>query len=75
MSGFDKQQVIADNIAARENEIAMYDLNITNYRYVLEMPNEPAMATFIKEVRDLLASEIYQRRKAEIILMALRAQA
>ncbi len=68
-----KQQVIADNITARENEIAVYDINIANYEHVVA--NAPAeMAEFADECKARLEGERRERRKAEMVLTALRAQ-
>lgn len=70
-----KQQVIADNITARENEIAVYDINIANYLHVITAAaDEPAMAEFIDGLRQRIDAEQLERRKAELILAALRSQ-
>lgn len=69
-----RQQVIADNIEARENEIAVYDINIFNYTYVLSRPVEPELEGFVEEIRERCRTEVLERRKAEIILQALNAQ-
>lgn len=68
-----KQQVIADNITARENEIAVYDINIANYEHVIEHADAD-MAEFVEGLRQRIADEQRERRKAELILNALRAQ-
>lgn len=71
-----KQQVIADNITARENEIAVYDINIANYEHVIaHAADEPGMGEFAAELRQRIDAERQERRKAELILNALRSQA
>lgn len=70
-----KQQVILDNITGRENEIALYDINITNYEHAIKAAEgEAGMEEFVQRLRDLLVSERRERRKAELILNALRSQ-
>lgn len=70
-----KQQVIADNITARENEIAVYDINIANYEHVIAATGgDSSMAEFAAELRQRIDAERHERRKAELILNALRSQ-
>lgn len=71
------QQVIADNILARENEIAVYTLNIANYEHVLANATEEDVGTlegFLLGLHERIAAEKLERRKAELILNALRSQ-
>lgn len=70
-----KQQVIADNITARENEIAVYDINIANYEHVIAATEgDPEMAEFSQQLRERIAGERHERRKAELVLNALKSQ-
>lgn len=70
-----KQQVIADAIEARENEIVLYDINIANYEHAVEASkSEPGMEEWVQQLEERLVSERRERRKAELILNALRSQ-
>lgn len=68
-----KHQVIVDNITARENEITVYDINIANYKYVIAHA-EPEMVEFVAGLHERIIAESFERRKAELILNALRSQ-
>ncbi len=70
-----KQQVIADNITARENEIVVYDINIANYEHVIaHADHDSTLSEFLEGLRGRIAAERAERRKAELILNALRSQ-
>lgn len=70
-----KQQVIADNITARENEIAVYEINIANYLHVIAATrDDDTMVEFVQQLKERIASERHEMRKAELILAALKAQ-
>lgn len=68
-----KQQVLLDNITARENEIVVYDINVANYEHVIAHAG-PDMSEFVDGLRQRIEAEKFERRKAELILNALRAQ-
>lgn len=68
-----KQQVIVDNITARENEITVYDINIANYEHVIAHAG-PEMVEFAAGLHERIVAERLERRKAELILNALRSQ-
>ncbi len=69
-----KRRILGDNITAREQELAMYDINIANYTFVLGMEPEEGLADFRAELKTRLVEERFQRRKSEVILIALNAQ-
>lgn len=72
-----RQQVIVDNITARENEITVYDINIANYKHVLDnvsVTDTVTLKDFLTGLHERIAAERLERRKAELILNALRSQ-
>jgi hypothetical protein len=75
-----KEQIIAENITAREHSIMLYDINIDNYTYAIadidatENPSEDLVA-YRQQLIQLLASERREQSKEQVILRALQAQA
>lgn len=70
-----KQQLIADNIEARENEITVYELNIANYEHAAcAAEREGDMAEFAADLRQRIEAERFELRKARLIFNALKAQ-
>lgn len=66
-----KKEVIENNIKARREEIAGYEINIFNYEYILERTDDEAFASQIAEGIDGNKREM---KKAMLVLEALEAQ-
>jgi hypothetical protein len=75
-----KQEIITENITAREHSIMLYQINIDNYTYAIadidatENPSEDLIA-YRQQLTQLLASERREQSKEQVILRALQAQA
>jgi len=75
-----KQEIITENITAREHSIMLYQINIENYTYAFadidatETPSEDLIA-YRQQLTQLLASERREQSKEQVILRALQAQA
>lgn len=77
-----REQVLTENIIARENEIMMYQINIDNYEWAVAnedfTDDDPATQQQMEEHRDRLMegikNEKREKRKSEMILAALEAQ-
>lgn len=70
-----KQQVVNDSIASREQEVALYEINIDNYQHAAAAASaDPSMAEFAQQLKDRIVSEQMEMKKSVLILNALRAQ-
>lgn len=78
----DKEQILADAVLARENEILMYQINIDNYQSMLDAPYEPTgdadfdaeMLAYRDQIAELLKSEKREQAKSKMVLAALQQQ-
>lgn len=66
-----KRSVISANIQAREEEIATYEVNIFNYKYILPRSQDPEFSDQIS--KGILENE-REMKKALLVLEALYAQ-
>ena len=74
-----REEIIAQNAAARAHSVMMYDINITNYEMAIaQLDATPDLAPDMVEYRarltELLASERRERNKEALILSVLEAQ-
>lgn len=70
-----KIKIIADAIDAREQEIALYEVNIANFQHIIAaIPDGDELQDFRDQVRQRLDAERREMRKATLVLDALRAQ-
>lgn len=69
-----RHDILTQNIEARENNIIGYQINIDNYRAAIVdiEANHPDMTLFADELRQRLDAEIYEQRKEQIMLNALK---
>lgn len=78
----DRAAVLQENIAIRQNEILMYQINIDNYQSMLDTPYEPTgdtdldaeMLAYRDQIAELLKSEKREQAKSKMVLAALQAQ-
>lgn len=73
-----KRETLQANIEGREQEVALYEINIWNYEHAVEncassVPTEALDAT-VASLRQRIEAEKAEMGKAQIILNALRAQ-
>ncbi len=78
-----KQQILSEALAARDDEITGYQINIDNYRLAIEKiakehtgrsAMDEAMQAFSNNLRELLQSSLIEQRKAQIIRDVIAAQ-
>jgi hypothetical protein len=69
--------ILSESAKDREKDIALYQINIDNYRAALadieaNHKDDPDMATFADQLRGLLKSSIIEQRKEQIMLNAIK---
>lgn len=70
-----KQEILADALKAREEEVMHYQINIDNYRLAMEKSaGDPDLAEFVTRLQELLTSSILEQKKAKIMLEVIREQ-
>lgn len=71
------KEIIEAAINGRLKEIALYDVNISNFRHIIERIEDgdcAQMLQFREELKARLATEEIERRKTMMVLDALQAQ-
>ena len=70
-----KLEILKQAASARIEEIAGYQINIDNYTLAIPLADaDPELKDFAEQLRGLLASEILEQKKAQIILKVLQTQ-
>ena len=70
-----KLEILKQAAYARIEEIAGYQINIDNYTLAIPLADaDPELKDFAEQLRGLLASEILEQKKAQIILKVLQTQ-
>lgn len=72
-----KQEILTGALAAREDEVFQYQINIDNYTLALqdlEAMNDPDLAAFEQQLKSLLASERLEQKKAKVMLGVVKKQ-
>lgn len=75
-----REEILATSLAARDQEIMLYQINIDNYTIALnEINNMSAeeraeVGSFADQLTELLASEKREQMKAKIMRTALQRQ-
>lgn len=77
-----KQEILKQAKSAREQEVLGYQINIDNYRLAIQKigatqydePLVQPMQAFRKQLEDLLATEIVEQTKAQVMLDVVTAQ-
>jgi hypothetical protein len=75
-----REEILAVNLEAREQEVMHYQINIDNYTLALD--NIDAMSTadrhelsgFVDQLTGLLASERLEQKKAKVMMAVLKQQ-
>ena len=66
---------IPELIEARRDEVAAYQFNIDNYTIAIEIAKEdPELAPFVEQLESLLKSELYEQKKAKVMLKVMEAR-
>lgn len=70
-----KNEILTQALAAREDEIMNYQINIDNYRRaIVKAELDPDMEEFSDKLKELLSSSIIEQKKAIIIRDVIRDQ-
>lgn len=75
-----RKDILAAALHAREQEVMHYQINIDNYRLAIAEiddlpPDERAeLDAFAAQLSGLLASEVLEQKKAQIMLAVIRKQ-
>lgn len=75
-----REEILAEALKAREQEVMHYQINIDNYSIALEEISKlPAderaeLSEFGNKLRELLASEKLEQKKAKIMLAVVKQQ-
>lgn len=75
-----REEILASSLAAREQEVMHYQINIDNYTLALEeinkLPTEERyeLNSFADQLNALSASEKVEQRKAKIMLAVIKKQ-
>lgn len=75
-----REEILANALKAREQEVMHYQINIDNYTIALQMISEMSaeeqkeLSGFSDQLKALLASEKLEQKKAKIMLAVVQAQ-
>jgi len=75
-----REQILAASLDARVQEIMLYQINIDNYTSALEVieslpeQDRDELKVFANQLQSLLASEILEQKKANIMLTVVKKQ-
>lgn len=71
----DRQTILSQALAAREQEVLEYQINIDNYRLaIVEAGKDPDLADFANRLRELLGSSVLEQKKAKVMLTVVEQQ-
>lgn len=66
---------INELVQARRDEVAHYQFNIDNYKVAIEIAKEDReLAPFVEQLENLLKSELYEQKKAKVMLKVMEAR-
>jgi len=70
-----KQEILAEALKAREEEVLSYQINIDNYRRAIEKSKgDEDLVEFSARLEELLASSLIEQKKARIMLEVIKDQ-
>jgi hypothetical protein len=75
-----REEILAVNLEAREQEVMHYQINIDNYTLALANINvmgadeRSELSGFVDQLTGLLASERLEQKKAKVMLAVLKQQ-
>lgn len=71
----DLRKTLGELLDIRSNEVAEYQLNISNYRRaIVKAKADPDLAEFTKQLEHLLTTSLIEQKKAQIMLDVIREQ-
>lgn len=75
-----KQDILTSALQARQQEVMHYQINIDNYTLALKEidnmsePDKAELSAFSQQLKDLLASEKLEQKKAKVMLSVIEQQ-
>ena len=70
-----KLQMLKDALEHRKKEVIEYQVNIDNFVLALELARQDeTLTTFVTQLEELLAANIYEQKKAKIMLAVVEKQ-
>lgn len=75
-----REEILAAALEAREQEVMHYQINIDNYSLAIQQiamlpPDEQVELTaFVTQLKELLASEKLEQKKAKVMLAVIKGQ-
>ena len=76
----DTQDLLVQAHTAREDEVALYQLNVTNFQLAIDYidsgsaDDQEYLSEFRADLVERLAAELQQKRRAEVMLVVLQSQ-
>jgi phytoene/squalene synthetase len=75
-----REEILAASLDARVQEVMHYQINIDNYAIALEeignlpLDERAELSVFANQLRELLASEKLEQKKAQVMLNVIKRQ-
>ena len=70
-----KDEILAEALKSREEEVMHYQINIDNYIRALDKASaDPQLVEFVAQLNELLSSSIVEQKKAMIIRDVIKDQ-
>jgi hypothetical protein len=62
-------------LESRTEEVLHYQINIDNYKTaIIKAQDDPELAGFVEQLKELLSSSILEQKKAKIMLEVIKEQ-
>lgn len=70
-----KNELLKNAVTTRIKEVTEYQVNIDNFRLALEkIGNDPYLVDFKTQLENLLKANLYEQRKAQVMLEVIQSQ-
>lgn len=70
-----KKELLKNAVITRIKEVTEYQVNIDNFRLALEkIENDPYLIEFKTQLENLLKANLYEQRKAQVMLEVIQSQ-
>jgi hypothetical protein len=70
-----KKEILSNALLARQKEVFEYQINIDNFRLAIDLAaKDPELTDFHKHLSELLASNLLEQKKANIMLQVIQQQ-
>jgi transcriptional regulator CtsR len=75
MNGEYQKEILTSALPARIKEVTEYQVNINNFRLAIErIGDDVELQEFKQQLQGLLASSLFEQRKAQIMLDVIKSQ-